>query len=212
MTQGNNGEQAIFYHADALVPLPLHCGQQGELEGTESAARAINDAGMVVGSVRSRAEEQGRPNTRAAAWEPDESTHVLTELRAEFGCNAVAANDCGQVLIMAGVGVFDVRSILWRPVNNAWSYVGNGTTNVYPIALTDDGIVLGQARNNRAESRRRHLPSRRPLGAPRDRGRLGSDRYGANPGNVVRLGLGRWPATAMAAPAHRPDHLAPLCH
>ena len=38
VTQGNNGEQAIFYHADTLVPLPLHCGQLGEFEGTESAA------------------------------------------------------------------------------------------------------------------------------------------------------------------------------
>jgi uncharacterized membrane protein len=152
-TQVNNSEQATCYHADTLTPLPHYQSQPGEFEfeGPESSARAIDDAGRVGGRIYARPEQQGRVNARAAAWGVGESPRVLTELRAEFGCNAVAANDRGQVLIMAGVGVFDVRSVLWTPADNAWNYVGDDTTNVYPNALTDDGTVLGQARNRQAD-------------------------------------------------------------
>ena len=69
----------------------------------------------------------------------------------DFGSRAVAINEVGQVLVMAGKAVFDVRSVLWRPADGTWEYVGDDTSNVFPIALDDDGVVLGQARNARGQ-------------------------------------------------------------
>jgi hypothetical protein len=36
---------------------------------------------------------------------------------------------------------------VWRPIERDWAYVGDDATNVFPIALNDDGVVLGQGRN-----------------------------------------------------------------
>ena len=76
---------------------------------------------------------------------------VLMELKAEFGSNAVDINARGQVLVVANPAIFDARSILWTPQDGNWSYIGNQSANVSPIALTDEGFVLGKARNNRAK-------------------------------------------------------------
>ena len=151
MLQTEQGEHATVYEGGRLTELPLYHGEPGVFAGTDSSARAINADGAVAGSVRSRAEERGRPNTRAAMFWPGQRPTVLMELQADFGSSAVDINERGQVLVVASPAMFDARSILWTPQDGSWSYVGDNTTNVFPIALTDEGLVLGQARNNRAE-------------------------------------------------------------
>ncbi len=152
MLQSEQGQCATVYEGGLLTKLPLYHGELGVFAGTDSYARAINADGLVAGSVQSRTEERGRPNTRAAVFRSGQYPTVLMELQAEFGSNAVDINERGQVLVVAHPTMFESRSILWTPQDGSWFYVGNPTTNVLPIALTDEGLVLGQAGNNRGES------------------------------------------------------------
>ncbi len=149
--QSEQGERATVYERGLLTELPLYHGEPGVFAGTDSSASAISANGTVAGSVRSRTEERGRPNTRAAVFRSEQPPTVLMELKAEFGSNAVDINERGQVLVVASPAIFDARSILWTPQDGSWLNVGNQTANVSPIALTDEGLVLGKARNNRAK-------------------------------------------------------------
>ena len=72
---------------------------------------------------------------------------VLTDLAAQFGTRAVDINDQGQVLVLAGVGPGDVRSVLWNLEDDTWSYVGGSTANITPVAITNGGLVLGRSSN-----------------------------------------------------------------
>ncbi len=149
--RGEQGERAIVYEGSFLTEFPLYHGEPGVFSGTDSSARAINADGVIVGSVRNQTEERGRPNTRAAVFRPGQPPTVLMELQAGFGSSAVDINDRGQVLVVANLAIFDTRSIVWMPHEGNWSYVGNPNANVFPIALTDDGLVLGQVKNIRGE-------------------------------------------------------------
>lgn len=151
--QSEQGERATVYEGGHLTTFPLYHGEPGVFSGTDSSASAISANGTVAGSVQSRTEERGRPNRRAAVFWSGQPPTVLMELKAEFGSNAVDINARGQVLVSASPGpsVFDTRSILWTPQDGNWFYIGNHTTDVLPIALTDEGLVLGKARNNRAK-------------------------------------------------------------
>ncbi len=144
---GSATQLAALYDEDTLRELPLYHGQPGVFEGTESAASAINARGMIAGDVRGQVEERGRPNTRAALFQLGQPTLALMELAVDFGTRAAAINEGGQILVMAGKGVFDARSVLWNPADGTWEYVSDDRSNVFPIALNDDGVVLGQARN-----------------------------------------------------------------
>jgi hypothetical protein len=143
--------RAALYRGEAPIELPLYHGEPGVFAGSDSYARAINSRGILAGEVRSQAEERGRPNMLAALFQLRQPSLVFTELAADFGTRATAINERGQVLVMVGRGVFDVRSVLWNPADDTWEYVGDDTSNVYPIALNDDGTVLGQARSARAQ-------------------------------------------------------------
>jgi uncharacterized membrane protein len=151
--RGEQGERAIVYEEGLLTEFPLYHGAPGVFAGTDSSARAINADGVIAGSVRSRTEERGRPNTHAAVFQPGQPPTVLMELQADFGSSAVTVNASDQVLVLASPGpsVFDVRTIMWTPQNGSWRYIGNPTANVFPIVLTDDGLVLGQVKNSRGE-------------------------------------------------------------
>jgi len=149
--QSEQGERATVYEGGLLTTFPLYHGEPGVFAGTDSSAYAISTDGTVAGSVQSRTEERGRPNRRAAVFWSGQPPTVLMELKAEFGSNAVDINERGQVLVVANQAIFDARSILWTPQDGSWFYVGNHTANVSPIALTDEGLVLGKARNNQAK-------------------------------------------------------------
>ena len=49
------------------------------------------------------------------------------------------------VLVSADV---EARSILWQPQGNSWEHVGGSDADVMPIALNNEGVVLGFARSN----------------------------------------------------------------
>ncbi len=142
------GERAGIYQNGSLTEFPLYHGKKGIFNGTDSAAFAINSSNVIVGRVRSRTEEKGRPNTRAAIFHTGQAPLVLMELDAEFGCDAVDINDSGIVLLKASP-IYQSQSLLWDPKTGAWFYIGATTLNVYPVALNNEGTVLGQARNHR---------------------------------------------------------------
>ena len=68
---------------------------------------------------------------------------MLTEPAAEWGTRPVDINDRGQVLVQANFAPPEVRSILWNFEDNTWAFVGDSTTNVMPVALTNGGRVFG---------------------------------------------------------------------
>lgn len=142
---------AALYDAGALSELPLYRGQSGVFEATDSTGSSINARGMVAGEVRGQAEERGRPNARAALFQLGQPTLAFIELTVDFGTSATDINEGGWILVSVGKGAFDVRSVLWNPADDSWEYVGDDTSNVSPIALNDDRVVLGQARNEHSQ-------------------------------------------------------------
>jgi uncharacterized membrane protein len=142
-------QHVALYQQSSLTDLPLYHGEPGVFAGSDASASAINSRGLIAGEVISKAEERGRPNKRAALFQLGQPTLALMELAANFGSNAIDINERGQVLVVANPAVFDARSVLWEPTDGAWANVGDNTTNVFPIAMTDQGIVLGQGRNAR---------------------------------------------------------------
>ena len=152
MLQGEGKQRAGLYDAAAVTEFPLFHGTPGIFAGTDTSARAINRDQWVAGMVRSQSEEvPGRTNTRAAVFRAGLAPQVLMELLEGRGSEAVAINDQGIVLVLTSPAIFDARSVLWDPQSGGWGYVGDKTTNVFPIGLTDDGAVLGQARNARSQ-------------------------------------------------------------
>ena len=140
-------QRAALYDANNLVELPLYDSGH-DSQRSDSEARAINNSSLMVGSV---AVQDGKADTLevfAAAFRVGEPVSVFRGLRPEYGCRAISVTEAGHVLLMAGMGPSDVRSVLWNPVDDVWSFVGDDSTNVYPIAITDDDVVLGQARNS----------------------------------------------------------------
>jgi uncharacterized membrane protein len=142
------GDRAAMYRAGHLTEFPLFHGRTGVFGGTDSSAFSVNGHGIVAGQVRSRTEEvAGRFNTRPALFRTGQAPTVLMDLQPEFHSYAKAINERDEVLVLASSGVFQWRSVLWRPKSGRWAYVGDPSRDVHPIAMTDDGVVLGQARN-----------------------------------------------------------------
>jgi hypothetical protein len=50
--------------------------------------------------------------------------------------------------VLANVRPSGARSILWNFLDNTWSYVGDQSADVRPVALTNDGCALGVLRGN----------------------------------------------------------------
>lgn len=49
------------------------------------------------------------------------------------------------MLVQSNLRPSGARSILWNLGDNTWAYVGGSSANVMPIALTNEGVVLGWA-------------------------------------------------------------------
>lgn len=149
--QGAGRQLAAFYEEGILTELPLYHGEPRVFAGSDSEASAINGQGTIAGSVRSQAEETGYPNMRAAVFQAGSPTVILEGIPSEYRCRALDINSQGHVLVLANPGTFDSRCVLWDLNAGTWSYVGDDTRNVFPAAITDHDVVLGQARNAQNE-------------------------------------------------------------
>jgi len=150
------------FHAGLYTPdgrlLDLHDGFQPTptFTATSSQAFAINENGLVGGSVEDRSGERGEkePNIRPFYTESGGSPVTLMEPAAMRFCQAVDVNQHGTLLVTASrsIGNSITRSALWNNDNNTFSDVGDEAgMSVYPIAITDSGTVLGQAKNHRGQ-------------------------------------------------------------
>ena len=139
MPNGENGEAAALYADGSIFVFPLYGPDVASVEATRSTGKAINADGIVAGSVCT----QTGHNIRGAVFQESHPPIVLTEPAAEWGTHAVDINDRGQVLVQANFAPGVVRSILWNFEQNNWAFVGDDTTNVMPIAVTNEGVVLG---------------------------------------------------------------------
>ena len=137
-----DGPRAGLYADGAVWMFSLDDGAGGVI-GDNSFAAAINGSGAVAGSVNTRTDVPGENNTRAAVFFQDSVASVFTGLVVEHGARAVDINDRGEVLVAVSPDHFQTRAILWRPQDDKWSYVGGEFANVAPVALTEDGVVLG---------------------------------------------------------------------
>jgi uncharacterized membrane protein len=130
------------------LDLGLYAGGAEAVASTDSGALGINDAAEIIGSIRNRALEQGRAHLRTAVFRRKGSIDVFSHGPAPFDSRPIALTHGGLVLIVACLGPFNVRSILWDPTSDSWEYVGqDANANVFPVGINDDGLVLGQARD-----------------------------------------------------------------
>ena len=116
-----------------------------QLEEPTALFQPISGDGIVAGYVRTETGVPGDKNMRAAVFQASRSPMVLTEVAALDGVRAVDINEQGQVLVQANLRSSGARSILWNLGDNTWAYVGDSSANVMPIALTNEGVVLGWA-------------------------------------------------------------------
>jgi uncharacterized membrane protein len=132
-------QNAALYANGSIMALPIYGADVASVGGTRISGTVINSDGIVAGSVCT----QTGHNMRAAAFQEAQPPTVLTELVAQFGTRAVDINDQGQVLVLASFGPADVRCVLWNLENDTWSYIGGKAANIRPVAITNDGMILG---------------------------------------------------------------------
>jgi hypothetical protein len=118
-------------------------------EFADSGALAINDLGVVVGwvSISADPQDRGQGNYRPAAWIPGKEAIFLTDFAFAWG-QAVDVNDAGTVLVVAyAEGIMGrAKALLWDPVAGTYAPIGRDEPDgVYPMGLTADGTVLGNA-------------------------------------------------------------------
>lgn len=63
----------------------------------------------------------------------------------------VDVTQSGTLLVMAAIAPFDTRCMLWNTIDKTTAYVGGADSNVFPIAMADSGVVLGQGNNSRGQ-------------------------------------------------------------
>jgi hypothetical protein len=127
----------------------------------QSQALAINDSGLIGGSVRFlQGRDNDSPANLPAYWNPGgvavaqelppnyRLVAVAQELPGMSNCRVVDVNQHGLLLVMASIAAFDTRCILWNPSTKSNLHVGGLHANVFPIGLTDSGTILGQVNND----------------------------------------------------------------
>jgi hypothetical protein len=144
LVAGAVASSAALFRDGIIEPLRDIKEDSGAFEITGSVAHAINELGVVAATVQGRVVVPGHSNTRAAVYTATGEMTILDVLGWRE-TKSMAINAAGTVLVLMIAAPYDVRSVVWQPEDGSWSYVGgNDTANVFPIALGDDGTVLGQ--------------------------------------------------------------------
>ena len=147
MPQGQYGDGVAIYADGRIFVFPVEGADVDSVAATRSSGgNAINAAGIVAGNVCT----QTGHDMRAAVFRESQPPVVLTEVAPKDGARAVDINDRGQVLVLANVGPFQARSVLWNIEDNTWSYVGSESADVLPVSIANDGSVLGSTRGTSA--------------------------------------------------------------
>ncbi len=143
----DGSERAIVWHSGEVHEYGPYEEEPG---WRNTGASAINDIGVAAGSIRRGEHVPGHPDELAAVFS-DDGIAVLRDLPVPAGGRAQDVNNAGRVLVALMLRPFDVRSIVWNPIGGTWEYVGDDSNNVYPIDWTEDGRILGQARDKENE-------------------------------------------------------------
>jgi hypothetical protein len=140
---------AGVYSGGSILDLHASLDQSDAFTATNSWAYVINNAGLVGGCVEDRSGEDGErnPHSSAVYLQPRGVVVALTEPVEARNCRAVDINQSGTILVMASIAPFNVRCILWNTIDKTITHVGGVDSNIFPIAMTDTGVVLGQANN-----------------------------------------------------------------
>jgi hypothetical protein len=134
----DNSEHAVRWTPEAATDL-------GCYRGIDSSARAINDSGLVVGSIGLDPVDRSQLKQRPAIWSDGTLTILDDELKRlgfDWG-NAVDVNDQGMILVLAYKQLMQSAVILWDPRNTRYKLIGIG---IYPLSITSNNSVLGKAR------------------------------------------------------------------
>lgn len=129
---------------DSIARATLEVAERVIHEGwTDGGGRSIDNDQNIVGIVRDRSKESGKPFTRPAVVDSKGEVRVFEDVPdAEFGNDAVRRTPRGLVLVSASPRIFDSRCIMWNSTNGSWSYIGASPTNLIPVAITDAGDTL----------------------------------------------------------------------
>jgi hypothetical protein len=125
--------------------------------GKDSGGIAINASGLVGGWVCVHPEDRGQTYFRPAAWFPGQDVVVLEDFGCAWG-QAVDVNDEGAVLLVGYVGSGllpsgPCKALLWRPLSGEYEIVGgHAAQGVYPMGLTNTGVVLGFSRDKNGDA------------------------------------------------------------
>jgi hypothetical protein len=108
-------------------------------------ARAINNAGLIVGLVESTGDPASR---RAAAWVPDTDTAVRLPLpEGATGAQAADVNERGQIVGWAGFGIDrPYRAVRWEPAGEANTWTAEllpCTSSCRATAINVHGEIVG---------------------------------------------------------------------
>lgn len=140
----NGSEHAVRWSGVAGTDLGCYLGK-------DSGGTAINTPGLVAGWVCIHPEDRGQANSRPAAWFPGRDVIVLDDFGCDWG-QAVDVNEEGVVLLVGYVG-FTCRALLWWPMSGDYEIVGgDAAQGVYPMGLTNTGMVLGCGRDKNGDA------------------------------------------------------------
>jgi hypothetical protein len=149
LSAADGRSHAGVYAGGPVIDLHGFLNQSDAITATNSWASVINDAGLIGGCIQDRSGEDGERNpiSHAVYLQPGGPVVALAQLAGARRYRAVGVNQSGMLLIMAAIGTFDTRCILWNTVDKTITYAGGVDSNIFPIAMTDSGVVLGQANN-----------------------------------------------------------------
>jgi uncharacterized membrane protein len=140
-------QRAAVYIDGHLVNLPLYHAQGESPERSDSELGAINNSSLMVGSIAIQYDKVGPLIQLAALFRLDQTLQIFRGLDAKYSCRALDINDQGHVLLTASQSNSAARAIIWNPADDNWHFVGGDTAYVFPTALNDHDVVLGQMRN-----------------------------------------------------------------
>jgi len=143
--QDGGVERAGLYSNDFFNEFPIYHGQPEIFAGSDTYGYDLNHRPLVIGQVRSRAEEKGRANVRPTAFQIDDDRPHIFMPDGYNGLPARGINDQDDALVYITTGPRSGNAV-WNITGGSLDFIDDdGFQRVSLRAITNYGIILGQA-------------------------------------------------------------------